>query len=88
VKRPARVSTTAVETETVPDSFTAGNYLMTEGGRKVPKYCSVAKACAILGGFDREVIYTLIHAKVISAYSRPLNPAPARRMQIPRIQGR
>jgi hypothetical protein len=61
--------------EALPDSFTAGNKLITSAGKPVNRYGSVKQACAILDDCDRQTIYDLFHSKQIRGYKR--NPAAA-----------
>jgi hypothetical protein len=58
-----------------PESFTAGNKLITSTGKPVNRYGSVKQACQILGDCDPRVIHELIHAGTIKAFKlRPDRP--------------
>lgn len=56
-------------------SWTEGQTLVTKGGGKLQRFGTVEKACEILGGCDRKVIYELIEMGAVKAYKlRPHRP--------------
>lgn len=53
-------------------TWTDGSTLVARNGTRLQRWGSVKKACAILDGCDRQVIYDLWHSRQIGGYK--LNP--------------
>ena len=58
----------AMDQLALPISWEDGNFLATGDGRRLRKFGSVQKACEIMDGCDRQVIYDLYHAGLIRGY--------------------
>lgn len=53
-------------------SWTDDSHLVAKNGTRLQRWGNVEKACKILDGCDRQVIYDLYHSKQIRGYK--LNP--------------
>ena len=68
-----------MSTQSIPElpalSWTEGNLIKVKGGGKLRRWGSVQKACEILDGCDRQLIYDLVAIGAVKGYKlKPHRP--------------